>query len=64
MTQTQKNASKSTQRAGSKLTQKVEIKSSENPFAIEFKVDLMAFVLFLVSFATRMIYLDQPKNVV
>ena len=43
---------------------KPEVATPSNPFDVEVKVDLMAVALLLVSFATRMIYLDQPKNVV
>jgi len=37
---------------------------TSNPFSVEVRVDLMAFGLFLISFASRMVWLDQPKNVV
>ena len=48
--------------AGPKMTS--QLPAPNNPFAVEVKVDMMAVGLFLISFATRMIYLDQPKNVV
>ena len=35
-----------------------------NPFSFDVKVDVMAVGLFLVSLTTRLIFLDQPKNVV
>ena len=61
MTHREKPAANDVTSSVVKSTNDVETTS---PFSVEVKIDLMAFALFLVSFASRMVWLDQPKNVV
>ena len=61
MTHREKPAANDVTSSVVKSTNEVETTS---PFSVEVKIDLMAFALFLVSFASRMVWLDQPKNVV
>jgi len=47
-----------------KATRSAASKESNNPFVFHLSVDVMAVVLFALSLASRMIWLDSPRNVV
>ena len=61
-----KNAAQKTSQTQTTTTTSTSAVANDatNPFSFDVKVDIMAVGLFLMSLTTRLVFLDQPKNVV